>query len=67
MNAALDELVSVLDKEPSTLRITYFANSASSGLAQKRLANVEAEFMKKWARRSGRYKLPIETRLVGEE
>ncbi len=66
-SAVLDELVSVLDKEPSTLRITYYAGGNGTGLAQKRLANVESEFRKKWARRSGRYELPIETRLVGKE
>ncbi len=67
MIAVLDELVRVLGKEPSTLRITYYADQNTISLAQKRLANVEAELRKKWGQHSGRYELPIETRLVGKE
>ena len=65
--AAIDELISVLEKEPSTLKVTYVAKTSGSLLAADRAAAVARLINKKWTAKSGHYVLPIETRVVGSK
>ncbi len=62
--AGIGALVQTLEKEVSTLRLTYHASGEGLALANKRISAVKALIAKEWRRRSGRYELPIETRVV---
>jgi hypothetical protein len=62
--SGIDKLIAVLDKTPSTLRLTYYT-AGDKASASKRLATVEKLIANRWRKRSGRYELPIETRVVG--
>jgi hypothetical protein len=65
--AGIDKLIAVLDREPSTLRLVYATGAEGKSLAQKRLRTLEKIIAERWKKRSGRYQLSIETRLVGQE
>jgi hypothetical protein len=65
--AAIDQLIGVLEQEKSTLRLTYLAKSSGSKLAGERVAAVEKLIADKWAAQADRYKLPIETRVIGSK
>jgi hypothetical protein len=65
--SAIDQLISVLEAEDSTLKLTYFAKTSGSKLASDRVAAVSKLISSKWASKSGRYKLPIESRVVGSK
>jgi hypothetical protein len=64
---AVTKLVSLLDAEPSTLRLTYFEGGDGNALAKKRLSAVRAMIAEEWKSRRGRYKLPVEARIVGQK
>ncbi len=59
------QLVSILVKEPSTLRLTYYVGSDGSEIASKRLKLVQSLVKRVWKARAGRHELPIEARVVG--
>jgi hypothetical protein len=61
----VQQLVGILDAEPSTLRLTYYANGEGADAARRRLGAVEALVNAQWKKKRGRYKLPIEARIVG--
>jgi hypothetical protein len=65
--AGIDKLIAVLDKEPSTLRLVYFIGADGKEAASKRIAVLQKLIAVRWAERPGRYALPIETRIVGQE
>jgi uncharacterized repeat protein (TIGR01451 family) len=60
----IDELVRRLEAEPSVLRIQYYAGSASERVAKARLRAIEVLVGEAWAAEEGRYKLPIESRVI---
>jgi uncharacterized repeat protein (TIGR01451 family) len=59
------QLVAILDKAPSILRLTYYEGADGHAAAQTRLAEVQKLIGKSWAKRLGRYQLPVEARIVG--
>lgn len=61
------QLVSVLVGEPSILRITYHAAGEGKTLIRSRLRVISAQIAKEWKQRDGAYRIPIETRVIGEE
>ena len=65
--ASIDELIAVLAKDKSTLRLTYFAKTKGSQLATDRAATVEKLIGEKWADQGSPYQLPIETRVIGSK
>ncbi len=65
--AQVRTLIKTLDTEPSTLRLTYYLNGESDVLASQRLNAVQNLIAKMWKQDGDRYKLPIETRVVGVE
>ena len=62
---AVDKLMSVLETDKSTLRLTYFAKTKDKQLAADRMAAVEKLISERWAEQGGGYELPIETRVMG--
>ena len=62
---AIDKLISVLETDKSTLRLTYIAKSKDKQLAAKRMTAVEKLISERWAAQGGKYELPIETRVMG--
>ncbi|QND54986.1 DUF11 domain-containing protein (plasmid) [Phyllobacterium sp. 628] len=58
----VDQLISVLKEKPSTLRISYAANS-NKDLAKQRMDAVQEEVAKRWKTVGGDYELNIETRV----
>ena len=62
---SVDQLVTVLAQDKSTLRLTYFAKTSGSKLATQRAAAVEKLINEKWAEQSDHYQLSIETRVIG--
>jgi uncharacterized repeat protein (TIGR01451 family) len=63
--SGIDKLLKVLDAEPSTLRITYALSGEDKGVASKRVMALEKLIASEWKKRRGRYKLPVESRIVG--
>ncbi len=61
---AIDVLIDKLDSEPSTIRITYYLEGEDIGIAQNRLRAIEALIAARWREHGGRYKLPIESRIL---
>ncbi len=62
---AVDKLISVLETDKSTLRLTYIAKTKDKKLAAERIAGVEKLILSRWAEQGGGYELPIETRVMG--
>ena len=62
---AVDKLISVLETDKSTLRLTYTAKTKDKKLAAERIAGVEKLILSRWAEQGGGYELPIETRVMG--
>ncbi|EIM76861.1 hypothetical protein A33O_04608 [Nitratireductor aquibiodomus RA22] len=62
--SGIDQLIQILDREPSVLRLSYLDNEGSRTLARTRLAWVEKRIKKHWRRWGGRYRLEIETRVL---
>jgi uncharacterized repeat protein (TIGR01451 family) len=63
--SGIDKLMKVLDAEPSTLRITYSLGGEDKAVASRRVMALEKLIASEWKKRRGRYKLPVETRIVG--
>jgi uncharacterized repeat protein (TIGR01451 family) len=61
----IDTIIEALAQQPSTLSLTYDAKGESSVLATKRLAAFEKLISARWDEQDGRYKLPIESRIIG--
>jgi hypothetical protein len=64
-DAVVQQVVNLLDKEPSILRLSYYVRGGKVELARARLRNAQAAVSALWKQRKGRYELPIESRLVG--
>ncbi|WP_292896595.1 DUF7507 domain-containing protein, partial [Nitratireductor sp.] len=62
--SAVDQLIEILDREPSVLRVSYLDEEGSRTLARHRLAWVEKRIANHWRRWGGRYRLEIETRVI---
>jgi hypothetical protein len=67
LKAAVEKLVAVLDQEPSIVRLQYHLGSEGKAIASRRLKLIEDYIAGQWQQQSGRYKLPIETRLVHQD
>jgi uncharacterized repeat protein (TIGR01451 family) len=62
---AVDKLISVLETDASTLRLTYISKTKDKQLAAERMAAVEKLISERWTKQGGGYELPIETRVMG--
>jgi hypothetical protein len=62
---AVDKLISVLETDKSTLRLTYVSKTKDKKLAAERIAGVEKLILSRWAEQGGGYELLIETRVMG--
>lgn len=60
----LDKLVGVLAREPSVLRINYYAGSDGRALANRRLRAIRAIIDGKWKTQATGQALPVETQMV---
>jgi uncharacterized repeat protein (TIGR01451 family) len=58
----IDQLIVVLKEKPSTLRISYVANSDTQ-IAKDRMDAIQEEIAKRWKSAGGDYELNIETRV----
>ncbi len=67
LKAAVGKLVGILDEEQSTVRLQYHIGAEGKAIAGRRLKLIEDYIAAQWAHQSGRYKLPIETRLVHKD
>ncbi|MBK8457773.1 MAG: DUF11 domain-containing protein [Phyllobacteriaceae bacterium] len=63
-SSGIDELLSVLGKEESKLRIAYRAEADEKPVAEKRIAAIVKLVRERWRDVSGRYRLEIETEIV---
>jgi hypothetical protein len=61
----IDTIIATLEKEPSTLRLTYFA-SAGEGKAiiHGRVNAFQRLLAERWDQGANRYKLPIEVQII---
>jgi uncharacterized repeat protein (TIGR01451 family) len=64
LKAVVQKLMTVLDEEPSVLRLQYQVGTTGKAAAVKRLEKAESYIRSQWQQQGGRYKLPIETRLL---
>lgn len=60
----ITRLISVLGREPSILRLTYYGNREGMELAERRLAAVRQTVLDYWAASDGGYDLKIDARIV---
>lgn len=60
----INTLISILDREPSTLRMTYYAGKEELALARERAAIARKAIEDRWEKTEGYYQLPIEVRIV---
>ncbi|WP_074896552.1 DUF7507 domain-containing protein [Nitratireductor indicus] len=60
--SGLNQLIAVLDQEPSVLRLSYYGADGRSRLAARRLRTVSKAISEEWLSIGGRYRLDIETR-----
>jgi len=63
-DAGIDQLIVVLSKEPSVLRLTYQRAAEDRALVDARIREVSRLVEERWQQRDGRYRLEIEQRLV---
>jgi uncharacterized repeat protein (TIGR01451 family)/fimbrial isopeptide formation D2 family protein len=54
-------LINELKKAPSTLRLTYYAETENAGLVDDRLRAIKQEIVDAWKKESGNYDLTVET------
>jgi uncharacterized repeat protein (TIGR01451 family) len=59
----LDQLIAVLAREQSVLRLSYIEPGADEQLARSRVQQLEKEISQRWSAVDGRYRLEIETRI----
>ncbi|MGL4488154.1 MAG: DUF7507 domain-containing protein, partial [Rhizobiaceae bacterium] len=64
-HGSLDKLLATVEDDPCTLRINYYTNKEGKSLSTLRVREVTKLIERKWAKRSGRRKLPIESRILG--
>ncbi|MCR4269469.1 hypothetical protein NUU27_25140, partial [Nitratireductor sp. ZSWI3] len=64
--ARLGQVLALLDKEPSVLRLAYAEAGGSTKLARQRLKAVRRHIADEWRSLGGRYRLEIETRIHTE-
>jgi uncharacterized repeat protein (TIGR01451 family) len=64
LKAVVQKLITVLDEEPSVLRLQYQVGAAGKAAALRRVEEAERYIREQWQQEGGRYKLPIETRLL---
>ena len=64
MSEGITRLVSVLGREPSILRLTYYAHREAIELAERRLAAVRQTVLDYWAASDGGYDLKVDARIV---
>ncbi|MCR4266713.1 hypothetical protein NUU27_11030, partial [Nitratireductor sp. ZSWI3] len=64
--ARLGQVLALLDKEPSVLRLAYAEAGGSKSLARKRLGLLRRQLEEEWRSLGGRYRLEIETRIHTE-
>jgi hypothetical protein len=64
MTDGITRLISVLGREPSIVRLTYYAHREPQELAEKRLSAIRDTIQSRWAASDGEYDLKIEDRLV---
>ena len=64
-DAGIDQLIVVLSKEPSVLRLTYQRGAEPRALVDERMRAVSRLVEERWQQRDGRYRLEIEQMLVG--
>jgi hypothetical protein len=67
LKAAVGKLMGILDEEQSTVRLQYHIGREGKAIASRRLKLIEDYIASAWQQQSGRYKLPIETRLVHQD
>jgi len=65
--ADIDQLVEVLAKAPSTLRITYRATADDGDLAERRIDALSRLVKQRWKALSNAYRLEINSKIVGPE
>jgi uncharacterized repeat protein (TIGR01451 family) len=63
----LIKLIARMETEPSTLRMSYYMEGDEKSLAAHRLAAMQKRIEDLWSEKSDRYKIMIETRVVGVE
>jgi large repetitive protein len=64
IQAALTSLMTMLDEEPSTIRLQYHVGAEGKAIATERMNLLQSIIVNMWKEKDGRYKLPIETRLL---
>ncbi|MDV6224712.1 hypothetical protein R2G56_00275 [Nitratireductor aquimarinus] len=62
--ASLAQMVELLDKEPSVLRLVYTENGEGRRLAEKRLKVMRKDIARKWRRVGARYRLEVEAKVL---
>jgi hypothetical protein len=63
----LPKLFAVLEQQNSTLRLVYRTGADGKAIAQKRAEALRKLIASRWREQAGRYELPIEVRIVGNE
>ena len=61
---SVESLVSMLETEPSVLRIVYHDSEADRSLANQRLKSLRTVLVERWNEERNRYRLEIETSLL---
>ncbi|WP_193176820.1 DUF7507 domain-containing protein [Oricola nitratireducens] len=64
MTAGITRLISVLGREPSILRLTYYAHREDTDLSERRLEAVRKTILSYWTASDHDYDLKIEARVV---
>ncbi|WP_223475393.1 hypothetical protein [Oricola indica] len=67
LEEGITRLISLLAREPSVVRLTYFAHREAIDLPEERLAAVQQAIRDHWAASGGGYELEIEVRVVQSE
>ncbi|KAA6405524.1 hypothetical protein DPQ22_04250 [Candidatus Tokpelaia sp.] len=62
-NSGIAELIEVLEREQSVLRLSYIDSNVGAGAAQSRINHVQQLIRRIWGQKAGRYRLEIETRV----
>ncbi|MGI3126300.1 DUF7507 domain-containing protein [Nitratireductor sp. PBL-C9] len=62
----IKQLVTLLDAEPSVLRLVYQSSNAGGRLAARRMRALRRHIAGEWQKVGGRYRLEVETRMIGD-
>ncbi|WP_367718496.1 isopeptide-forming domain-containing fimbrial protein [Nitratireductor sp. GISD-1A_MAKvit] len=60
----LDQLISLLEKEPSLLRIRYIGGTGRRGEAARRIDSVQSLILQRWRSRGNRQRLKVKTQVL---